>query len=131
MTQANQKIFLVSGMHFTVPGRPLRAFTTLEKAQFYALELANLLREWVELPLATDPKRWDKAAETARRKRALDLELEHVSFLEDDPELDGWVEITQVELDSDEPARPAPTNCPSNHWNDGNDICADCGESLQ
>lgn len=22
-------------------------------------------------------------------------------------------------------------NCPSNHWNDGNDICADCGVSLQ
>ncbi len=21
--------------------------------------------------------------------------------------------------------------CPSNHWNDGNDICADCGANLQ
>lgn len=24
-----------------------------------------------------------------------------------------------------------PHRCPSNHWNDGNDVCADCGESLQ
>lgn len=23
-----------------------------------------------------------------------------------------------------------PTACPSNHWNDGNDICADCGADL-
>ena len=23
-----------------------------------------------------------------------------------------------------------PKPCPSNHWNDGNDICADCGEDL-
>lgn len=24
----------------------------------------------------------------------------------------------------------SPARCPSNHWNPGNDICADCGEDL-
>lgn len=27
--------------------------------------------------------------------------------------------------------RPSAQNCPSNHWNDGTDYCADCGTDLQ
>ena len=43
------------------------------------------------------------------------------------------LELAEVDGVVPEPARTfahQPEACPSNHWNGGDDICADCGEDL-
>lgn len=50
-----------------------------------------------------------------------------------------WVYDVDVETETSEDDIPPveriyrhlPATCPSNHWNDGNDYCADCGKNLQ
>ena len=93
-------VWIVQGEHFSFPGRPLRVYSTLAKAQARALDLVNMNRQFVGLKPAADPLRWEASMETARRKRAHDLGMEHVSHLDDDPDSDGWVLITEHEVDA-------------------------------
>lgn len=92
-------VHIVTGEHFAVPGCPTEVFTTPANAEAYALSLANSLRDYVGLPAATDPAAWRTAMEEARQKRAADLMLADTDELADEPELDGWVEITERVLD--------------------------------
>ena len=98
MNQPNT-VHIVTGEHFSVPGCPTEVFSSRTSAQVYALSLVNHLRDHVDLPAATDPALWRTAMEEARQKRAVDLMLADTDELAEEPELDGWVEITERVLD--------------------------------
>ena len=76
------KIYLVQGEHPHIPGSPLKAFSTRAKANAYALELANLIFDWLEQPPA---KTWEEAD---KRVQADD---------EYDDEYDVWITALKVE----------------------------------
>jgi len=92
-------VHIVTGEHFSVPGCPTQVFSVRDTAEVYALGLANVLREYVDLPPASDPNLWRTAMEEARQKRAADLMID-TDELAEEPELDGWVEITEHVLDA-------------------------------
>ena len=95
----SRTVHIVTGEHFAFPGCPTEVFTSEGNAQTYALGLANKLRDYVGLPAATDAASWRTAMEEARQKRASDLMLADTDELAEEPELDGWVEITERVLD--------------------------------
>lgn len=95
---STSSVWIVSGIHFAVPGKPTEVFSSLMLAQNYALSLTNMLLEYVELPPETDASMWENAMEEARKKRADDLGIDY-DDLDFEPEDDGWVEIVEKVLD--------------------------------
>lgn len=98
------KVFVVTGEHFSVPGRPMQVFSSEGAAKGYALGLVNLLRQHVDLPFATDPDKWEAAMTEARRRHAENLGYSAEQIADDalDVEDDGWVQIDALTLDPEE-----------------------------
>jgi CheY-like chemotaxis protein len=42
----------------------------------------------------------------------------------------GWNDVTDAVRGAEDRFAHSPNNCPSNHWNRGDDICEDCGLNL-
>ena len=92
------ELFIVKGIHFSVPGLAETLHRTLDGAKARALELTNLLREHVELPPETDPRVWHAAMEAARVARAEQMGYDDTEDLADYPGDDGWVTITSIKV---------------------------------
>lgn len=90
-------VYVVGGVHFHIPGRLLYVHRTLLGAQVQALELTNMLRDYVDLPPHTEESTWEDAVEEARVKRAADMGYPNVEDL-NGSEDDGWVEIFDTQL---------------------------------
>lgn len=104
MVPAIGKVHVVTGEHFAVPGRPMQVFSSLGAAKGYALGLANMLRQHVDLPIETDPDKWEQAVTEARRKHAENLGYDQMRIEDDDLDVedDGWVQIDTLVLDPEE-----------------------------
>jgi hypothetical protein len=103
------KIYVLEGIHFTVPGHARTMFATREAADKEAAALTNDLREWVELPKDATATNWQEKLREARLKRAEDMSIEiDDELLNEDPSSDalgdalgdenGDVWITEEEL---------------------------------
>lgn len=97
-----QKVFIVTGEHFSVPGRPMATFSDLMLAQNYALSLVNMLLDHVELPQETDASMWENAMEEARKQHAINLGCAPLDGDYDlEVEDDGWVNIDEQVIDGE------------------------------
>jgi hypothetical protein len=145
--------FLIQAEHWAVPSRRMAIAMSEESADRQALAWTNELIADVQpgsgfemfdpdcpvpSPLSADGYWEDGLRALAIALLAKDCRSE----LDDGPpsravlddllddrteELPGvWIERVEI-VDEPEPAAAA---CPSNHWNDGSDKCADCGADL-
>jgi hypothetical protein len=91
------KIYIVQGVHPTVPCNPMSAFMTREGAEKEANELANIILKDVGLKLISSD------AKPAARDKALARALKKAEDYCDDAECDVWI----TELDVAEAPAPA------------------------
>jgi hypothetical protein len=99
-----------------------------------------------DAPTSFEPQEWLEGFEAARCMIAVRLstELEQAgaiesasSFLddcgipEDTEKATVAANVEQFGGSAGDTFAHTPDNCPSKHWNRGDDICADCGENLQ
>ncbi|TCU34089.1 hypothetical protein [Rhizobium azibense] len=91
------KIYLVTGGSFTVPGKPMKPFPSLEQANAEAASMVNILREEVDLDNSATAANWKASLEEARAARMEELGLDpETDELSDDR--DGFVEIVEMEM---------------------------------
>jgi hypothetical protein len=136
------KVFIVQGEHWNVPGRPMSAHATKASADAEARQLVNLmvadLNERKDCSLQIEPatsEDWNDKLQTVRMylgdaTGATDQDDTLAGSVDHDDLPDVW--ITELELEGySEPREPDhERKCPSHHYNDGTDTCADCGADL-
>lgn len=80
------KLYIVKGIHFSNPGRPMLVHASMDSANAAAAELTNDLLEWVELPRDATADNWQERREAARQKRCEDMGVEvDPDSLDEDP----------------------------------------------
>lgn len=151
-------VYVVQGEHQTVPGRALTVHATEASALAEALSLLNLIRSTENLPLLSalpDVAALDKAldevgaarGEEEEKDRDFDVWITGCELQGEAPPLAMGKVDGQALADAARALAPhfpveelgpllaaeesdAERRCPSHHWNNGDDVCADCGRDL-
>lgn len=80
------KLYIVKGIHFSEPARPMLVHATMDSANAAAAELVNDLLEWVELPRDATAENWQERREVARQARCEEMGVEiDPDSLDEDP----------------------------------------------
>jgi hypothetical protein len=62
------QVFIVEGLHWSVPGKPMTAHATKLSAEMRALELVNAMLGELKRPAFTSPRAWSKGLNVLRRE---------------------------------------------------------------
>jgi hypothetical protein len=89
-------VFILQGVHFHIPGRPMTAHATKASADITAADHVNDLLSWIELPEDAKPETWEADLLRARKARAEQMGCEDPDDLGED---DGDVWITELEIE--------------------------------
>jgi hypothetical protein len=117
------KVWIVQGVSAMTPGCPLSVHASEASAVAEAVTLVNILLREGRMRRTATAENW------ADRLLALQGKQERAGL---EGQCDVWIRQETVH---DIPT-PAPKfaydaeHCPSQHWNRGDDICADCGSFL-